>query len=119
MDKKIIICKSEHEAKVLSKNISQNDPYPVYFFKTETSGEKLYEEFYTEKDKTDMISYNSIGIITNTIKPSFQEINSIIEELDNLFKKNDYSKSDIIKIINNYLPGFSHIETGQKLDDKM
>ncbi len=38
---------------------------------------------------------------------------------DNPVKKNDYSKSDIIKIINNYLPGFSHIETGQKLDDKM
>ncbi len=119
LDKKIIICESEHEAKVLSKNISQNDPYPVYFFKTETSGEKLYEEFYTDKDKTDMISYDSIGIVTNTIKPSFQEINLIIEELNNLFKKNDYSKADIIKIINNYLPGFSHIETGQKLDDKM
>ena len=119
LNKKIIVCKSEEEAKILAKNISDNDPYPVYFFNTETSGEKLYEEFYSNEDKIDMDSYNSIGIVTNTTKPTYQEINLIIKELNNLFEKSHYNKSDIIEILNNYLPGFNHIETGQKLDDKM
>ena len=119
LNKEIIVCECEEEAKILAKNNLDNDPYPVYFFNTETSGEKLYEEFYTNEDKIDMDSYNSIGVVTNTAKPTHQEINSIIKELNNLFEKNYYNKSDIIEILNNYLPGFNHIETGQKLDDKM
>ena len=119
LDKDIKICKSEKEAKEMALNISDNSPYPVYFFKTDTSGEKLYEEFYSSEDEVNFNLYESLGVITNSPKPSFSEMEQTIEEIDILFKRDSYKKEDIIKIMNKILPNFNHIETGKTLDQKM
>ena len=119
LNKDIKICKSEKEAKEIALKLSNNSSYPVYFFKTDTSGEKLYEEFYTSDDQINLNKYKSIGIITNSIKPSFSEIELTIKEIEVLFKRESYNKEDIIKIMNKILPIFKHIETGKTLDQKM
>lgn len=119
LDKDIKICKSEKEAKEIALNISDNSPYPVYFFKTDTSGEKLYEEFYSSEDEVNFNLYESLGVITNSLKPSFSEMEQTIEEIDILFKRDSYNKEDILKIMNKILPNFNHIETGKTLDQKM
>ena len=119
LGKEIKICNNEYEAKEYALNITDNSPYPIYFFKTDTSGEKLYEEFYTSEDQIDLKKFNSIGIIKNSIKPSFSDVDLIIQEIENLFKRDDYEKEDIIKVMNRLLPDFNHIETGKTLDQKM
>lgn len=119
LNKDIIICKTEQEAKELSLNLSDNNSYPVYFFKTDTSGEKLYEEFYTSKDDVDFDIYESIGVITNSLKPSLIEMEATINKIDTLFEKKSFCKEDLIKIMNEILPNFNHIETGRSLDEKM
>ena len=119
LGKEIKICNNEYEAKEYAINITDDSPYPVYFFKTDTSGEKLYEEFYTSEDQIDLKKFNSIGIIKNSIKPSFSDVDLIIEEIENIFKRDSYEKEDIIKVMNRLLPDFKHIETGKTLDQKM
>ena len=119
LDKDIMICKNEEEAKAATLNMSENSPYPIYFFTTDTSGEKLYEEFYTSDDQINLKKYTSIGIITNSKKPSFSDVELIIHEIENLFKRDSYEKEDIIKVMNKLLPDFNHIETGKTLDQKM
>ena len=119
LGKEIKICNNEYEAKEYALNITDNSPYPIYFFKTDTSGEKLYEEFYTSEDQINLKKFNSIGIIKNSIKPSFSDVDLIIQEIENLFKRDDYEKEDIIKVMNKLLPDFKHIETGKTLDQKM
>ena len=119
LNKEIKICKNENEAKVFASQMKDDSAYPVYFFETDTSGEKLYEEFYTNDDKVNFNLYKSIGVITNSIKPSYSEMDTAIKELENLFKRGSYSKEDIIKVINKIVPNFNHIETGKNLDDKM
>jgi len=119
LGKEIKICNNEYEAKEYAINITDNSPYPIYFFKTDTSGEKLYEEFYTSEDQIDLKKFNSIGIIKNSIKPSFSDVDLIIQEIENLFKRDSYEKEDIIKVMNKLLPDFNHIETGKTLDQKM
>jgi len=119
LDKDIKICKSEKEAKEIALKLSNNSPYPVYFFKTDTSGEKLYEEFYTSEDEVNFNLYESIGVVTNSLKPSFSEMELTIKEIETLFKRVSYNKEDIIKIMNKILPNFNHIETGKTLDQKM
>ena len=119
LNNEIQICKSEEEAKKIASNLSDSSSYPVYFFKTDTNGEKLYEEFYTSEDQVNFNLYESIGVITNSLKPSFSEMEDTIKEIETLFKKESYNKEDIIKIMNKILPNFNHIETGKSLDQKM
>ena len=119
LGKEIKICNNEYEAKEYAINITDDSPYPIYFFNTDTSGEKLYEEFYTSEDQINLKKFNSIGIIKNSIKPSFSDVDLIIQEIENLFKRDDYEKEDIIKVMNRLLPDFNHIETGKTLDQKM
>ena len=119
LGKEIKICNNEYEAKEYAINTTDDSPYPIYFFKTDTSGEKLYEEFYTSEDQINLKKFNSIGIIKNSIKPSFSDVDLIIQEIENLFKRDSYEKEDIIKVMNKLLPDFNHIETGKTLDQKM
>lgn len=91
--------------------------YPIYFFKTDTSGEKTYEEFYTEEEDYEINKYDSLGFIhTPDIKISFEEVES---DFENIFNNLNSEKSDIVTVIKKYVPDFMHIETGKHLDQKM
>ena len=119
LNKDFVECQSEEEAKSLLINNSKNSPYPVYFFKSDTSGEKLYEEFYSELDKVDFSTHSSLGVIKNASISSKKIINSKIFKLKKLFSSNIYDKSKIVDVLKNYVPDFDHIETGKNLDQKM
>ena len=111
-----LLVKSEKEAKEF--NFDDNTTkYPIFFFKTDTSGEKTYEEFYTEEEDFDIKKYKSLGYINSTeTEISF---GSVKNDFEVVFSNPKASKSDIIKVINKYVPDFSHIETGKHLDQKM
>lgn len=111
-----ITAKSEKEAKNFDFEKNPHK-YPVYFFKTDTSGEKTYEEFYTESEDYEINTYESLGYInTSEIKISFEDVKNDFEKVfDNL----NSNKSNIISVIKKYVPDFNHIETGKHLDQKM
>ena len=119
INKEIRLCSSEDEAKKIANKMNHNSAYPIYFFKTDTSGEKPYEEFYTDDDKVNLSKFESIGVIHNSKVPSHSEINSALNKIDTIFNKAGYSKKEIIESINYLLPNFKHIETGKSLDQKM
>ena len=110
------LVKSEKEAKEFDFNKRPNK-YPIYFFKTDTSGEKTYEEFYTEEEDYEINKYDSLGFINTTdVKISFEDVET---DFENVFNDSNSQKSDIVKVIKKYVPGFEHIETGKHLDQKM
>jgi len=115
----IVECKSEEEAKQKAIGLKDGDPYPVYFFDTDTSGEKLYEEFFTETDEVDQETFNSLGVIKNAKKLSKEEINRTILGLKDLMASGEHDKSAIVDLLKKHLPDFEHIETGKSLDQKM
>lgn len=91
--------------------------YPIYFFKTDTSGEKTYEEFFTEEEDYDINTFDSLGFInTSDIKISFERVES---DFESVFNKPNSDKSDIVTIIKKHVSDFEHIETGKHLDQKM
>ena len=110
------LVQSENEAKEF--NLDNNPKkYPIYFFKTETSGEKIYEEFYTEKEEYDINAYESLGYIkTPNVNISFEDVKS---DFESIFRNPNSKKSDIIKVIKKYITDFNHIETSKHLDQKM
>ena len=115
----VIHCRSEDEAKSLSVNLNDSDPYPVYYFKSETSGEKLFEEFYTKQDIVDMSSFSSLGVIKNSIQIPVQQIENTLEQLKELMQSSECDKATIVDALKKILPDFQHMETGKNLDQKM
>lgn len=66
-----------------------------------------------------MNTFSSLGIIQNALAPSSAEVTSVLRQLQNEFEKPDYHKASIIRVMQQILPDFHHIETGKGLDDKM
>jgi len=91
--------------------------YPIYFFKTDTSGEKTYEEFFSEEEDYDLTKYDSLGYIkSKNYSISFDEVKN---DFNNIFDNLNADKTDIVTLIKKYVPDFLHIETGKHLDQKM
>ncbi len=117
---KVELCESEMEAKKKSRNWSKDQStYPVYYFKTDTSGEKLFEEFYTETDQIILDDFEALGIIKRGKLKSKNELNDALVALKDLLDKENYSKMDIIQVMQEIIPSFRHVETGKSLDEKM
>lgn len=116
----VLECKSEREAIDKAEKLKAGSrQYPVYFSTSDTSGEKSFEEFYTEEEKADFNKFLALGVITGKTAPDREEMENLLKELSNAFKEEDILKEDIVKIIKSYLPNFKHIETGRSLDNKM
>jgi FlaA1/EpsC-like NDP-sugar epimerase len=111
------ICSSEQEAREKARSMTSNK-YPVYFFESNTSGEKLYEEFFTEKETLDLARFKELGVILNAERRDKQDLDRIISDLKEIFKAG-VGKDGIVQVLNKLLPNFQHIETGLNLDQKM
>lgn len=113
-------CNSEQEAREKSiKWKPGNIKYPVFFFKTDTSGEKSYEEFFDENDILDLDYFENLGIVKPKSIPSHSDVKIILNEFTNIFRKESVNKAEIVNLISKYLSDFNHIETGKGLDQKM
>ena len=120
MEIKIDICNSEEQAKSKAELLNNElNTFPVYFFQSDTSGEKTYEEFYTEKEALDLNQFENLGVIKNSFKRDMREIDKIFKNLEILFSQESASKHEIVNVLNKYLSTFKHIETGKGLDQKM
>lgn len=119
MGRALTECNSEEEAKLKASQLSDADPYPAFFFASNTSGEKLYEEFYTDTDSLDLQSHESLGVIKNAKRITLLEVETCLTEIKTKLSKENYSKEDIVMVMKKYLPDFQHIETGKSLDSKM
>jgi FlaA1/EpsC-like NDP-sugar epimerase len=113
-------CASEEEARQKAAQLNDaSTAYPVYFFRSDTSGEKPYEEFYTENEELDTQTFSKLGIIKNAPKRTLEELDVIIKDINMLFAHGDVEKARIVSLLTRYLPNFEHIETGKNLDQKM
>ena len=110
-------CRSEEEARKKAEHLNGHG-YPVYFFASETSGEKLYEEFYTDEEEVELERFQSLGVVMNAGRRRKKELDNVIDVLENLFKQ-ETKKENVVKKLNELLPTFRHVETGLNLDQKM
>ena len=113
-------CQTETEAITKAENRKETDKwYPVYFSKSDTTGEKPYEEFYTEEEKVALDSYSSLGVISLQSFKKITEIENFIDKLNQLFDNPTTEKKDITQLMKTFLVNFDHQETGRYLDSKM
>ena len=117
---RIKYCSSEEEARKFAAEMSPDcKEYPVYYFKSDTTGEKGYEEFYVPGEHLDLTRFNSLGVIDSVKQRNKEELDSFLRTLNEIFQDESTSKSDIVSVMKNYLPNFNHEEKGKNLDQKM
>ena len=95
------------------------DKYPVVYFKSDTTGEKAYEEFYVPGEKIDMERFNGIGVIEESEHRSMSDVESFFEEIEQIFAASDFTKEQVVEAIKKFIPNFEHEEKGKNLDQKM
>ena len=113
-------CSSDAEAKQYANDMSyEGTTYPVVYFKSDTTGEKAYEEFFVTGEKVDMQRFISLGVVEQTARHNMDEVNCFFEKLESIFKKEDFTKAQVVEAIKEFIPNFEHKEKGKNLDQKM
>ena len=124
------LCASDEEAKHKASALNYSDSqlstlnsqplkYPTVYFKSDTTGEKAYEEFYVPGEKIDMHRFQSLGVVEQTTRHNIDEVNTFFDKLEAIFHKDDFTKAQVVEAIQDFLPNFQHEETGKNLDQKM
>lgn len=115
------ICKSEDEARDLVNKLIPKKKWPCYFFDSDTTGEKDFEEFFTDKEDLDMGLYSGIGIIKNDLQYNDAKLNKFYDEFISLQDSGKWTKKNIVDMFFDLMPEFavSHKETGKYLDQRM
>ena len=113
-------CATDAEAKAKANDISYDSKeYPVVYFKSDTTGEKAYEEFYVPGEKIDLERFMSLGVVCESTRRPMNEVNVFFGELERIFQKEDFTKAEIVESIKKFIPNFKHEEKGKNLDQKM
>lgn len=115
----VLECESDEEAIEKAEALKNgSNLYPVHYSGSDTSGEKAYEEFYTDTESIALNRFKAIGIVTDKEIPNKENVKALIEKL-NAAIDSETTKEEIISIMKAHLPNFEHIETGKFLDNKM
>ena len=116
----VLECTSDEEAIEKAEELKNgSDLYPVHYSRSDTSGEKPFEEFVTDTETADLNRFKSLGVITGKKIPDKDKVFDLFNSLNTVFDKSETSKEEVISIMKAYLPNFEHIETGKSLDSKM
>jgi len=113
------LCKNEEEARKLAKSLPQEGKYPCLFTPSDTTGEKDFEEFFTDQETLDMDRFENLGVIKNESTFDEEKLNHFETTIKNYKQNLTWSKDDIVKEFFKMIPGFGHKETGKYLDGKM
>ena len=113
------ICESEDEARSKCKDLIRKNQWPCYFFRSDTTGEKSIEEFFTDNEKLVLDRFNSIGIINNKSNKEEANLTLFVNKIKELKVNKKWSKQQLVEIFEQILPDFKHIEKGKNLDQRM
>ncbi len=112
-------CDSENEARSKVNELIKKKKWPCYFFKTDTSGEKDFEEFHTNNEDICLEKYQNIGVICNSSSFNDTDLNNFIERINIIKQKQVWLKTEFVEAFKRVIPEFTHKETGKNLDEKM
>ena len=112
-------CDSEEEARGRYSELISEKKWPCFFFKSDTTGEKDFEEFFTDKEELDMDRFSSIGVIRSDSIFDEEKLSYFESRIDEIKSSRTWKREDLVQLFHEMIPGFGHKETGKFLDQKM
>jgi FlaA1/EpsC-like NDP-sugar epimerase len=113
------LCKDEDEARELIKTLPQQGKWPCLFTGSDTTGEKDFEEFFTDNEELDLNRFENLGIIKNQLSFDNKKIELFNKEVTEMRTELHWTKGQIIDLFKKMIPNFNHKEKGKYLDSKM
>lgn len=113
------LCTSEDEARQMMATLPEQGKWPCLFTHSDTTGEKDFEEFFTDKEVLDMNRFENFGIIKNDVNFSIDKINLFSNSISEFKKSKKWNKEQLVDLFFKMIPDFGHKETGKYLDSKM
>ncbi|MDE5897968.1 MAG: UDP-N-acetylglucosamine 4,6-dehydratase, partial [Treponemataceae bacterium] len=112
-------CESEDEARARVGELKSAGKYPVYFFRSDTTGEKDFEEFFTDKETLDMSRFKNLGVIKNGPVFEQEKLEMFAGRIREMRAVGGWTRAELIDLFNEMIPNFCHKETGKFLDGRM
>lgn len=112
-------CDSEEEARTSMNARLAKKQWPCYFFASDTTGEKDFEEFYTTTETLDLKRFQSIGIVKNQLAFNAEALEGFLGQVHALKARGQWQREELVALFHALLPDFAHKETGKYLDARM
>jgi UDP-N-acetylglucosamine 4,6-dehydratase len=112
-------CETEDEARDRAKDLIAQRKWPCYFFKSDTTGEKDFEEFFTPDERLDMHRFKSVGVIQNTPGLDEAKLRHFLDRIQAIRSQPTWGKGEMVDLFNQVIPEFAHKDTGRYLDGRM
>jgi UDP-N-acetylglucosamine 4,6-dehydratase len=113
------LCENEEEARELVKTLPAQKKWPCLLTGSDTTGEKDFEEFFTDNEILDLNRFQNMGIIKNDLELEDKQLELFEECITKIRTSKDWTKGDIVDLFHKMIPDFGHKETGKYLDSKM
>ena len=113
------LCENEKQARELVGILPNEGKWPCLFSSSDTTGEKDYEEFFTENENLDLDRFDNLGIIKNKLNYNEQFLDHFLNKIQEYRINLSWSKKELVALFNTMLPNFNHIERNKNLDAKM
>lgn len=114
-----VLCSNEDEARELAKTLPEQGKWPCLFTGSDTTGEKDFEEFFTDNEVLDMQQFNNLGVIKNEAIFEPVLLSEFETSIQAMRDKRAWDKRSIVDLFFKMIPDFGHKETGKYLDGKM
>jgi len=112
-------CASEDEARDQASELIAAKKWPCYFFDSDTTGEKDFEEFFTDKEVLDLARFEGIGVIKNEANYDERRLALFLSTIADLKRRGHWERTELVRLFNEMIPEFGHKETGKFLDGRM
>jgi len=113
------LCSTEDEARELAHTLPEKGQWPCLFSPSDTTGEKDFEEFYTENEVLDMERFQNLGIIKNDSINHREKIDHFTKTVQGMKLAGKWTTKEIVSLFFEMIPNFAYIEKGKYLDAKM
>ena len=113
------LCENEEEARNNVEALIAEKKWPCLFTNSDTTGEKDFEEFFTDSEVLDMERFENLGVIKNEAKFDLSKLENFTKQIREMKLNQFWTKEMIVALFHNMIPNFGHKETGRYLDSKM
>ncbi len=114
-----VVCASEEEARGRVVELGRRKQWPCFFFGSDTTGEKDFEEFYTENEQLDWAKFKNIGVIKNEAVYDGDKLKGFLKGIAERKASGAWTKQNVLELFQDLMPNFYHEEKGKSLDQKM